>query len=81
MRTLEKFTATYSQAEWFVYFHKKPVWLIALDDDYVLSVIAPQPEEVTFGTLAVLYGVDMEGGLKVLEQVASTKRIFDCVTN
>lgn len=77
MRTLEKFTATYDQAEWFVYFHKKPVWLIALDRDYALSVIKPRPEEVTFGTVAILYGMNME----ILEKVGSSQELCDCALN
>lgn len=81
MRTLEQFTATYSQAEWFVYFHNKPVWLVPLENDYAPSVIKPRAEEIPYDALAVLYGIDVDGGLKLIEQVASAKQIFDRVAN
>lgn len=77
MRTLDQFTTTYEQAEWFVYFHNKPVWLIALDNDYVLSVIKPKSDEIAYGTVAILYGEKMAA----LEKVDSTKRPCGCALN
>jgi hypothetical protein len=58
MRTQEQFEAIWHQMEWWHKFHKKPVWLVALDGRYVLSVVKPQPEEIAKGTVANLYDVD-----------------------
>jgi len=60
MRTPEQFAAIYKQVEWWVNFHKSPVWLVALEDKYALSVIRPKPYEIAKGTAANLYDVNME---------------------
>lgn len=60
MRTLEQFEAAFNQVKWFVNFHKKPVWLIATENDYVLSIIKPSPDEIAPGTVANLYDVNLD---------------------
>ena len=58
MRTQEQFAAIWHQLQWWHNFHKKPVWLVALEDKYALSVIRPEPSEIAYGTAANLYDVD-----------------------
>ena len=43
MRTQDQF---WHQLEWWLIFHEKPAWLLALDDKYALSIIKPHPEEI-----------------------------------
>lgn len=72
MRTLERFTQVFEQAKWFINFHKKPVWFMAIGDDYAYSVIKPRPEELPNGTVANLYDVD----LNIIESVKSNKELL-----
>lgn len=60
MRTLEQFEAAFNQVKWFVNFHKKPVWLVATESDYVLSSIKPAPYQVAWGTVANLYDKNLD---------------------
>lgn len=46
MRTTTKFVAIFNQVDTWVTHHKTPVWLVPLEDKYVLSVIKPKPEEL-----------------------------------
>lgn len=59
MRTEEQFASILHELKWWHNFHKKPVWLVALEDRYVLSVVKPRSCEVAKGTVANLYDVDM----------------------
>lgn len=54
-RTEEGFARVYQNAMWFVHFHRKPVWLIALTDQYIISVVRPEPQWIASGTMAVQY--------------------------
>lgn len=58
MRTPEKFETIWKEMKWFTNFHKKPVWIVAVGDDYVLSIIKPKPHEIAEGTVANLYKED-----------------------
>lgn len=60
MRTLKQFEQTFKDLKWFVNFHNKPVWLIATEDDYILSSIKPAPYQVAFGTVANLYDKNLD---------------------
>ena len=68
MRSELSFKKAFDKAKWFVGFHNKPVWLKASEDDYVLSVVKPEPHELPAGTAANLYSVNMD----VLETVKSS---------
>lgn len=60
MRTLEQFNAAWESLNWFVKFHNKPVWLVALENDYLLSVVKPREQDIAPGTCANLYNQDLE---------------------
>jgi len=60
MRTLEQFNAVWESLVWFVNFHNKPVWLVALEDDYALSVVKPREQDIAPGTCANKYNQDLE---------------------
>lgn len=60
MRTSEKFNKIWQDLVWYVNFHQSSVWLVALDNDYALSVIKPTPDELPFGTVANLYNKDLQ---------------------
>lgn len=60
MRTIEQFERVMKDAQWFVNFHKKPVWVCPTDDEYAISIIKPSPRDVPDGCAAVLMGVDGE---------------------
>lgn len=68
MRTLKQFEAAFNQVKWFVNFHKKPVWLIATDNDYALSIIKPSPDDFACGTVANLYDVNLD----IIDSVMNT---------
>ena len=55
MRTLESFSKTMREVEWFVQFHNKPVWLVPTDTDYKISVVKPNPDELPSGTASNQY--------------------------
>jgi len=69
MRTPEKFNTTWQEMVWWLNFHKSPVWLVATEDKYCLSVIKPEPKDLPFGTAANLYDVDLE----IIDCVVSNK--------
>lgn len=69
MRTHEKFQSTWRELIWWLNFHKTPVWLVATEDNYTLSVIEPEPHELPPGTAANLYGVNRE----IIKTVISSK--------
>ena len=67
MRTQEQFATIWHQLEWWHSFHKKAVWLVALEDRYALSVIKPRADEIAKGTVANLYDV----GGEILDSVSN----------
>lgn len=69
MRTPERFNQVFDQAKWFINFHKKPVWFMAVGDDYAYSVLKPRADEIAAGTVANLYDVDMF----IIDSVVSEK--------
>lgn len=69
MRTQEQFAEIFKQVKWFVNFHKKPVWLVAVHDKYVLSIIKPLPNEIALGTAANLYDINMD----IIDTVRNTQ--------
>lgn len=71
MRTLEKFQKTWKELESFVALHNKPVWLIARESDYCLSVIEPEEKDLPFGTVANLY----DPQLQIIKSIISSKSL------
>ncbi len=69
MRTSEQFDNVWNELKWWVGFHKKPVWLCALENGYSLSVIKPEPHELPAGTAANFYDINLE----IIETVKSSK--------
>ena len=68
MRTHQQFANIFESMKYWHNLHKKPVWLVARENDYVLSVIKPEPHQLPTGTAANLYGPDQE----ILETVKSS---------
>lgn len=68
MRTPEKFNNTWESLVYWHRLHNKPVWLVARENDYCLSVIKPEPHELPRGTAANLYDV----GQVIIETVQSS---------
>lgn len=64
-RNEDGFREVYAAVDWFTRFHNKPVWLIASNDHYSLSVIQPHPKDLARGTAANRYDV----GMKIIETV------------
>lgn len=52
-RTMEQFEKVMKDAEWFVNFHHKPVWIVPFENEYRLSVITPKPYGLPSGTAAL----------------------------
>lgn len=69
MRTSQQFSKVWQDLTWWLSFHKTPVWLVATEDNYSLSVIEPEPHELPAGTAANLYGV----GFEIIKTVNSSK--------
>lgn len=67
MRIHEQFSDIWRDLEWWHSFHKKAVWLVALEGKYALSVIKPSPNEIAKGTVANLYDV----GGEILDSVSN----------
>lgn len=55
MRTEDKYQAAWNRVTDFLNRHNKPIWLIAVGDDYHLSVIKPTKETIAYGTSAIQY--------------------------
>lgn len=68
-RTEESFAATWKHLKWALRFHRKPCWLVPMEDDYQISFIKPDANALPLGTAANLY--DLE--LNIIDQVSSTK--------
>ncbi len=60
MRTLEAFSKTFEDVKFYLNLHKKPVWLVPLDNGYSISCIKPKPSELPRGTTANLYSPELE---------------------
>lgn len=60
MRTSEKFASIWKDLEWWVNFHKKPVWIVPRENDYCLSIIKPESHELPTGTASNLYSTNLE---------------------
>lgn len=55
MRDLENFNRAWSKLEWMILNHKRAYWLYATAGGYEVSIVAPCPSEIPWGTMARLY--------------------------
>tara|TARA_B100000700_G_scaffold131064_1_gene146623 strand:+ start:8145 stop:8369 length:225 start_codon:yes stop_codon:yes gene_type:complete len=55
MRTEDKFLNAWEKLAHFLNNHNKPIWLVAVGDDYHLTVIKPTKETIQRGTAAIQY--------------------------
>ena len=53
------FSKAFAEVKFHVKMHKKQVWLVPTENDYRLSVIKPNADELPFGTRAVQYSVEL----------------------
>ena len=72
MRTEEQFSKTWEAVKRYHRMHNKPVWLVPREDDYIISVIKPEPNELPMGTASNLYDLDE----KIIDTVTSSKKII-----
>jgi hypothetical protein len=68
-RTEETFAATWKDLEWSIKHHKKPAWLVPLEDGYRVSFIKPDSGSLPFGTTSNLYDVE----LNIVDSIPSSK--------
>lgn len=68
-RTEEAFAATWKDLEWSVKHHKKPAWLVPLENGYRVSFIKPAEDSLPFGTTSNLYDPE----LTIVDSVTSSK--------
>lgn len=66
-RNDEQFNETLKNAEWYVKFHKKPVWLVPTETEYRLSSIKPVPYGLPHDTSAIL--IDVENGQMIYTNI------------
>lgn len=69
MRTQEKFDEVWLDLVWSINFHKRPMWLMALDDTYALSISRPISSKLAVGTVANQY----DRGLNIIDSIVSSK--------
>lgn len=66
MCTQEQFAAIWQEMKLWHNFHNNPAWVVALNNNYALSVTRPDPSQISEGTVANRYDV---GGV-ILESVS-----------
>lgn len=69
MRTQAQFEAAIKLVEWYLGYHKQPVWLVPTQHGYKVVWVAPHPDDLPAGTAAIQYGP----GLTELSCTRSTK--------
>lgn len=57
-RTEEKFEYALKSAKFMIKLHKKPVWIVATEDNYRTTLIEPKQKDIIKGTAAVLYDLE-----------------------
>ena len=55
MRTEDKFEKAWNNVQHFLNMHNKPIWLVAVGDDYQITVIKPTKATIERGTSAIQY--------------------------
>jgi hypothetical protein len=70
-RTTVKFNKALDDVKHYLEMHKKSVWLVATEDNYALSVIKPNPDDLPIGTVAILYDTNLD----IEDRVYSTKQL------
>lgn len=59
MRTPEQFAKTYQDAQWYVNFHNREVWIVPMDDGYSISIFKPEAQTLPIGTCAIFFDTKM----------------------
>lgn len=68
-RNQEAFNETLQELKRLAKMHNKPFWLVPSADKYHVSVIKPRPDELPYGTCAILYNAQLEEQDKVVSSV------------
>lgn len=69
-RTEAKFSSAWKKVINYHRMHKKPVWLVPMENDYAISIMKPKADELPKGTRSNLYNVNE----KIIDTVKSSKR-------
>ena len=59
MRNQERYDRAMERVRWYLDFHKAPVWLVPVEDGYLVAINDPDPCLLPKGTRAVKYGPGM----------------------
>lgn len=69
-RTQLKFDQAMVSLEFMINLHRKPVWIVPTEGDYITTLIKPRPEDIPKGCQATLWkSLD-----NIIEFVKSSKR-------